>query len=162
MKTYELLRVSTGSKSTIGVLYDVMFRNAVAQKQKNMLSFTLEDTHRNIKVYGQTRIPTGVYPLRLREYGSFHDKYKEKFDWHEGMIEICDVPDFSDVLIHIGNDDDDTEGCLLVANTASQNLTESGFVGQSTDAYKRVYLNILKALKTGEDVRLKIVDYEFI
>ena len=48
---------------------------------------------------------------------------------------------FEYILIHCGNDDDDTSGCLLLGDTQTQNNVSDGFVGASTQAYKRVYPN---------------------
>lgn len=157
----EVLRISSGEQSTLGVLY-VIPEISPLLKRKNMLAFTIEDEHRNVKVFGETRIPEGKYNIKIRTHGGFHEKYSKKFSWHEGMLEIENVPDFKDVLIHIGNSDEDTAGCLLVANSADQNITERGFIGSSTNAYERVYKTILNSLKKGEEVTIEFIDYDFI
>lgn len=155
----EVLRISSEQDYTLGVLYDVPFKNAVMWKQKHLLSFTIEDEHRTKKVYAETRIADGRYPIKLRTHGGFHQRYSEMFEWHEGMLEICDVPNFTDVLIHIGNDDEDTAGCLLVTRTADLDME---FGGRSKQAYEKVYKHILKALKAGEDVWIEYKSYDFI
>ena len=63
------------------------------------------------KVPGKTRIPEGAYPLRWREHGRWAARFQKQ--GFPGSLEICDVPNFSDVLVHIGNDQGDTEGCVL-------------------------------------------------
>jgi hypothetical protein len=154
----QLVRINSMNDFTLGVLYDVPRKNSIMFKQKHMLSFTIEDEHRTKKVYSETRIPSGRYRIKLRKYGGFNERYSARFEWHEGMLEICDVPNFTDVLIHIGNDDDDTAGCLLTARTADMR----GFIGGSTEQYEKVYKHILPALKQGEDVWVEYIDYDFI
>ena len=82
---------------------------------QRFVCFGLEDEYRADKVAGETRIPAGQYSVSLRTHGGFHDRYSERFaDIHRGMLEVADVPGFSDILIHVGNTDEDTSGCLLV------------------------------------------------
>lgn len=144
MTKYVVSRYSGKTDDTLGLLHRISMTGA------EFLCYTLEDEERTEKMFGETRIPSGTYKLGLRTHGGFHERYSEKFSFHFGMVEVLDVPGFTDILIHIGNDDDDTAGCLLVGDTASQNITKPGFVGSSTDAYKRVYRKILKDLNAGD------------
>jgi hypothetical protein len=118
--------------------------------------FGLEDEHRTSKVYSETRIADGVYYLELRTEGGFHERYLSKYGpkFHKGMLWIKDVPNFEYVLIHIGNDDDDTAGCLLVG---SSNSNGSNFIGASEKAYKKFYPKIADALLNGECVEIEFV-----
>ncbi len=111
--------------------------------------YTLEDEYRSEKVFGKTRIPDGRYKIELRTEGGFHQRYTKKFSLHKGMLWIKDVPNFEYILIHIGNDDDDTAGCLLVGTTADK---DRGFIGASSNAYKDLYPKVLSAIESGEDV----------
>ena len=113
---------------------------------------TLEPEYREVKIYGKKRIPNGKYKLGFRTEGGFHQKYLKKFgaEFHKGMIEIKDVPDFEFVLIHIGNKRKDTLACLLTG--MSNNANDIGFIGGSTEAYKKIYPEISKALFSGEEV----------
>lgn len=110
--------------------------------------FTLEDEYRDVKVAGETRIPEGTYEIGLRTEGGFHGRYSKRFNWHKGMLHVLNVPNFKWILIHIGNDEDDTAGCLLVGETCDIN----GFVGRSGAAYKDVYLKVIAAIEKGEKV----------
>ena len=77
--------------------------------------FGLEDEYREEKVPKETRIPAGTYPVRLRTEGGLHGRYRRRFsDIHQGMLHVQDVPGFEYILIHVGNTDEDTAGCLLV------------------------------------------------
>ena len=80
------------------------------------------------------------------------------------MLEINNVYNsnmsFSNILIHCGNTDDDTAGCLLVGNVCTQNITKSGFLGQSSLAYKRIYPKILSILEIQQKLLIKIINFE--
>lgn len=130
--------------------------------------FTIEDEKRTQKVFGETRVPDGRFKVALRREGGFHKRYTKKFNdpsskhymgdnWHQGMLCIFNYDNwmlrtaeyiFQFILIHIGNTDDDTAGCLLTGLT--QSMDEAGFIGQSTDAYKMVYPAIRDACLAQE------------
>jgi hypothetical protein len=111
--------------------------------------FGLEDEHRIDKVPGETRIPSGFYSVRLRTVGGFHANYSDRFAGiHQGMLQVMDVPGFEFILIHVGNTDKDTAGCLLVGCNAN---TSSGLsVGSSVKAYKRLYSRVIEAAKADQ------------
>ena len=155
----ELYRFSSQNESTLGILYIVNDET----NQKDFLCFTLEDQKREIKVYGETRIPKGTYQIEYRKEGGYHNKYSKRFpSIHRGMLEIRDVPNFTHILLHCGNTDDDTDGCLLVGNVVSQNITKDGFLGQSTDCYKRIYPILADILDTQKHLWIKIINFEEI
>ncbi len=112
--------------------------------------FGLEDEFREEKVAAETRIPAGTYQVGLRTEGGHHNRYAVRFaDIHKGMLHILDVPNFTWILIHCGNTDEDTAGCLLVG---SQALTDPGEmrITQSVAAYKRFYPLVVDAAAKGE------------
>lgn len=118
--------------------------------------YGLEDEFRNIKLWGETRIQDGSYNVGFRKVGGFHQRYTRKFggQWHKGMLEIKDVPNFKYVLIHIGNDDGDTAACYLVGDTQARG---ENFIGSSSVAYKRMYPKIRNALLNGEKVTIEFL-----
>jgi len=126
----------------------------------DFLCYSLEDEHRDDKVMGRTRIPSGTYDLGLRIEGGLHKKYSSRFaDIHKGMLHIKNVPNFEYICVHCGNDSEDTEGCLLVGDTQSNNKVDSlGFVGKSVQAYKRIYPKIAQAILGGEKVTIEFID----
>ena len=150
----EVIRFSSQNDSTLGLLFDVT-------NGRKFLCFTLEDEDRETKVMSETRIPAGIYELKLRTTGGFHSRYSKKYgSWHKGMIHVQNVPNFRYILWHTGNNDEHTAGCLLLGDTSQQNISKEGFIGGSTSAYKRVYPIIAKALKSGKQVRVKYIDFD--
>ena len=119
--------------------------------------FGLEDEFREVKMAGETRIPAGRYKVKLRTVGGFHTKYSKRFgSEHHGMLQVMDVPGFEYILIHLGNDDDDTDGCLLVGagcNTANGLLT----IQSSTIAYKSMYEKVWQAA-ANDDLWIEYID----
>lgn len=149
----ELYRYSSNNDDTLGLLF----------VDGRFYCYTLEDEARNEKKYGETRIPAGTYDIELRTVGGFHKRYSLRFPgMHKGMLQLKDVPNFEYILIHIGNDDDDTAGCLLVGNTGNNNQVGRGFVGHSEPAYRRLYPVIAKALQNNEQVKIKIMDWDLL
>ena len=115
---------------------------------------TLEDEERTIKVYGETRIPEGEYEIGLRTVGGQHERHKARYSNHEGMLHIKNVPNFKYILIHSGNHDGHTDGCLLVGDIPPNPENERLTIGASRQAYKRLYPKVLKAIKNGESVTI--------
>jgi len=59
---------------------------------------------------------------------------------------LQDVPNFQYVYIHIGNDDDHTDGCLLVADSVKSNrFDQNNNLSSSTPAFKRLYQKMCEA-----------------
>ena len=150
----EVIRFNKGVDSTNGILFDVT-------DERKFLCYTLEDESREEKVWGETCIPEGEYQIKFRREGGYHTKYSKRFsDIHMGMLEVCDVPNFKYILIHCGNTDEDTAGCLLVGDTQENNdIKKNGFIGKSTKAYMRIYPAIAKALEAGEEVTIAYRDF---
>ena len=158
----EVIRISSGSDSTNGILLEVdkMASNPYEEGfrcKRKFLAYTLEDEYREEKVYGETRIPNGIYELGLRKVGGYNQRYTKRFpDIHKGMLQVLNVPNFEYILIHCGNTDEHTAGCLLVGDSQENNqIQKDGFIGKSTQAYKRIYPSIAKALERGEKVTIR-------
>ena len=111
--------------------------------------FGLEDEYREEKVKHETRIPAGTYKLKPRSEGGFYNRYttQKRFKhFHEEMIEIADVPDFTFVLIHCGNDESDTSGCLLLGADRDEGRM---YLLNSTLAYTEFYKHVIEAVQKG-------------
>ena len=143
----DVVRTQFGKDATNGMLFiDKVFE-----------AFTLEDEVRDVKVHSETAIPLGEYEIKLRTEGGFHSKYTARYGaMHKGMLWLQDVPNFKWILIHTGNQDSHTAGCLLIGET-QQDLDKGkdGFIGGSGDAYKKMYPKVADALLAGEKVTIK-------
>ena len=119
--------------------------------------FGLEDEFRVAKLVDETRIPAGRYKVLLRTAGTHHQKYQEQFpDIHRGMLHIQNVPGFEFILIHCGNTQANTSGCLLVGTGA---VTEEGnmSISSSRIAYRRLYPMVVDAAGAGS-LEIEFVD----
>ena len=154
----EVLRFSSEVDSTSGLLFDITDGN------RKFLAYTLEDEYREDKEMHETRVPAGTYKITLRTEGGFHQRYEAKYgDMHKGMLWVRDIPGFEYILIHTGNTDEHTSGCLLVGDTQTNNQTQKdGFIGSSVQAYKRVYPPIAKVLEDGGTVSITYTDFDTI
>lgn len=145
-----LLRNPSKKESTRGVLLinDVVFCD------------TLEDEKREIKVSGETRIPSGRYRILKREAVSKLTKtYRDKFDWFDFHLEIQNVPNFQYVYIHVGNYDENTDGCILLGRGFTDYEDESA-IWNSRKAFKEFYLRVSDALNNNEEVWITIYDHK--
>lgn len=107
--------------------------------------FGLEDEFRAVKIPGETRIPAGSYKITLKTWGGFHERYKvdRRFrEYHQGMLWVREVPDFENILIHVGNTEKDTAGCLLVGMVRDETRM---VIYRSAEAYEKLYRRVLPA-----------------
>ncbi len=153
-----VIRLGDNGDATLGAFYvNGIFR-----------CFTIEDQEqKGDKVMHETRVPEGRYEVRLRAEGGFHKRYGQKYpDIHKGMLCISNRPNwiieqdgkkFQYILIHVGNTDDHTSGCLLL-NYGADSSTFRG--SNSGNAYKDIYPEIAKACEDGEEVLITYIDME--
>lgn len=143
----EVERYKSNDKATLSRIY----------VDGKFICYGLEDEFREVKVKGETRIPAGTYKIALRKEGGFHQRYsvdKRTKDFHKGMLWVRNVPNFEYILIHIGNEEKDTDGCLLVGMTAD----ETNFkVLRSAEAYELLYKKVLKSAEDGT-LSIKYID----
>jgi len=144
-----LYRVMSGKESTLGVFY---INNSPE-------CFTLEDEFRLEKKSGETRIPAGTYEVTFNEnITPMTEKYRKRYKWFTFHLQIQDVPNFKYVYIHVGNDDGDTEGCILLGDTLENNQYDDGFIGNSRKAFERAYKKVSNVLKDNGRVKITIKD----
>jgi hypothetical protein len=142
-----VVRTQFGTDATNGLL----FINGIFE------CYTLEDQYQAVKVMHETCIPEGTYDIKFRKTGGFHAKYSERYkNAHYGMLHIQDVPNFTYILIHTGNTDEHTSGCLIVGETQQDlEVSKDGFIGSSTVAYKKMYAKVAGQLLQGKDVSIE-------
>lgn len=108
--------------------------------------FTLEDEVREVegvpvsqwKIPKVTAIPRGRYRCVI--------SHSNRFDVE--MPELLNVPGYSGVRIHPLNTAKETDGCIGVGD---ENPSD-GFMGESRNAYKRVFEKISNAIAHGDQV----------
>lgn len=147
----KLKRTQQNRVSTVGEMFIDGWLGCVA----------LEDAWHVAKIAGITRIPAGTYPLKLRTEGGLHPKYAARFpDMHKGMLWIQDVPGFEFIYIHLGNDPDDSKGCILVGSDIVRpgSDDEPYRVTGSEKAYREIYPMIADAITRGERAWFQAVD----
>jgi len=116
----------------------------------SFVCFGLEDEYREHKIPSETRVAAGTYDVRLRTVGGFHQRYQNRYgDLHRGMLHVQEVPDFEYILIHVGNTDEDTAGCLLVGEDAITTQGEMR-VNMSRSAYQKLYPMVVDAAARGD------------
>ena len=76
------------------------------------------------KVYSKTAIPAGTYKVTLQ----YSPKYKKKMPY------LHDVPHFLGILIHSGNTEGDSAGCIIVGKN-----TVKGKVLESRTTFQKLY-----------------------
>ena len=143
----QVVRTQFGRDATNGLLFiDGLFE-----------CYTLEDQYQEVKVMHETCIPEGTYDIKFRTVGGFHERYKKRYgNSHYGMLHLQDVPGFTYILIHAGNTDEHTSGCLIVGETQQDlDVSEDGFVGSSGKAYVKLYNKIAKQLLIGNPVTIE-------
>lgn len=132
------------------------------------ISHCLEDEKREVKVAGETRIPSGFYQLKIWNDGKDPNQWvlshREKYgDWFTFPIEVTKVPGFAGVLIHAGIDQSHTEGCILLDDTIGNNTIDPANQGsRSLQAVKRFYQKAYPILESGGKVFLQVRDEDFL
>lgn len=109
--------------------------------------YTLEDQIRPTgeKVYGQTAIPYGKYPVEIT--------FSPKFGTDMPLIE--NVPGFAGIRIHTGQSNRDTAGCLLVGtDVKGTKLTGS------EKAFNYLFSILQKAQNEGRKIFIEFLSTE--
>lgn len=153
-----VLRLGDNGDTTVGAFYiDGVLKCGTIEDQEQ----------KGDKVKHETRVPEGTYKVGLRAAGGFHNRYSRKFpDIHKGMLCIYNQDNwklvengktFQYILIHLGNHDDNTSGCLLL----NYGIDTGRYRGsRSGDAYKAIYPEIAEAIEKGEEVTMTYIDVE--
>lgn len=133
----EVIRTTCGPTCTLGKLYIDDVEHC----------YTLEDIVRpdGEKVYGETAIPAGRYRVAI----TFSNRFQCD------MPLLMEVPNFSGIRIHYGNEAKDTHGCILVGTHVSPN---GDAITESRAAYYRIFDKIRDAIDAGEEVYIEVKD----
>lgn len=91
-------------ETTIGDLFIDDQRFCVTLEDEIRVDDPSTPSNEGAKVYGKTAIPPGRYEVTI----NFSPKFQKM------MLAVLDVPGFTGIRIHSGNDAEDTLGCILV------------------------------------------------
>jgi hypothetical protein len=138
-----LNRIAETKSSTAGTLWH----------DKKWLGWIIEDGHNEPKIPGKTRIPAGRYKIEKQTFGKFFEKYKRQFK-HTFVPHLINVPGFEGILMHAGNNIDDTRGCLL-PNRLLQVDENGNYSGQLSLA---CYDDLIEYLTPHDEIWITISD----
>lgn len=142
-------RVARKDSYTIGKLYinDQYICDTLEDTDRNLTKETPLDKIKDTKIYGKTAIPTGRYKVNMN---TVSPKFKDR-SWavpYNGCIpRLENVPGFEGVLIHPGNTDEDTLGCILVG--------KNNVKGQVTNSQNTFHI-LMKELQKFNEVFITI------
>lgn len=125
----EVKRIAKQSTYTIGKLFidGEYFCDTLEDVCRGLTQDMTEAQIAQIKVKGQTAIPSGTYKVDIT--------FSQKFKKYLPILE--NVKGFEGIRIHSGNDSDDTEGCLLVGKNKAK-----GQVLESRDTFNKLMSKI--------------------
>lgn len=139
----ELKRIARKDKYTIGHLYinGEYFCDTLEDPDRGLVSSMSNSQIAMKKIKGDTAIPTGLYKITLNvtssKYSNFNKYPYAKF-CNGKMPRLLNVPGYEGVLIHAGNTQKDTEGCILVGMNH-----QVGKVLDSQKTFKKLYEKLL-------------------
>ena len=102
------------------------------------------DWEKEKKVDGKTAIPEGTYRIVM----GWSSRYRRLMPFLEN------VPHFSAVMVHTGNTNSDTRGCILVGVYSRRN-----FIAHSRDTFEPLRDAIAHAYAKHEDIFIEIVPF---
>jgi hypothetical protein len=126
--------------------------DTLEDKDRGLKKIMTLGTLLKLKVKGQTAIPVGRYEV-VTNVQSPKLKDKPAYQFINGMVpRITDVPAYDGVLIHIGNTEKDTEGCILVGTKSDAAVLD---IVNSTEAFHKL-IAILQQRKEGEQIFITV------
>ena len=136
---------------TVGNLYinGKWIANTLEDVDRNLNSSMSVEQIKAIKKPNETAIPTGTYEVTLDIFSpKFGNKSFYKKTCNGKLPRLLNVKGFDGVLIHCGNTNLDTSGCILVG----RNL-EKGKVLKSQETFEKLY-KILKENKNNLTIKI--------
>lgn len=138
---------------TIGLLYvgSQFFCNTMEDPDRGLTFNMSLDEIKKKKVYGDTAIPKGRYRVDMN---TVSPKFSlvSKYSFCGGkMPRLMNVPGYSGILIHPGNTQKDSFGCIL---PGVNNV--KGMVTNSYETFKKLYAILSDANKAGKQIFIEI------
>ena len=130
----KIVRTFPNEKQTLGKLF--IINESIIEFDCHTLELTWKDNKKDVSC-----IPVGTYRMKRR----FSDKYGQH--WH-----ILDVPGRDMILIHFGNFNKDTRGCVLVGMGLAD-INKDGYLDVTES---KVALERINEILTGDEYELII------
>ena len=128
------------------------FCNCLEDADRGLDNSMSEDMIITLKKPSITAIPRGTYEITLDVISSKYSKVQFYKDVCNGKVpRLKNVKGFDGILIHAGNTDKDSSGCLLVG----QNKIK-GQVVNSKETFKQLYKLLQDGKSRGEKIVIKI------
>lgn len=128
------------------------FCNCLEDTDRGLDNSMSEDMIRTLKKPSITAIPRGTYEITLDVVSPKYSKVQFYKDVCNGKVpRLKNVKGFDGILIHAGNTDKDSSGCLLVG----QNKVK-GQVVNSKETFKQLYKLLQDGKSRGEKIIIKI------
>ena len=128
------------------------FSNVLEDADRGLDNSMSEDMIRTLKKPSITAIPRGTYEITLDVLSPKYSKVQFYKDVCNGKVpRLKNVKGFDGILIHAGNTDKDSSGCLLVG----QNKVK-GQVVNSKETFKQLYKLLQDGKSRGEKITIKI------
>lgn len=128
------------------------FCNCLEDADRGLDNSMSEDMIRTLKKPSITAIPRGTYEITLDVISPKYSKVQFYKDVCNGKVpRLKNVKGFDGILIHAGNTDKDSSGCLLVG----QNKVK-GQVVNSKETFKQLYYLLQDGKSRGEKITIKI------
>lgn len=156
--TLTVQRKYKNQKYTIGELYidGIKFCDTLEDKDRGLFQNMPLSTIQDLKVYGETAVPTGHYKITL-------DVVSPKFSQYSFYKEVCDgklprllnVPGFEGVLIHVADGSKGAEllhGCIGIGD----NKIKGGLLN-GKETFIKLYALMLEAKNRNEEITLQII-----
>lgn len=140
---------------TIGELYvdGKFFSNTLEDADRGLDDSMPLAKIKELKKHSITAIPKGTYNITLDVISSrFCTKAFYKQVCNGKLPRLLNVKGFEGILIHAGNTDKDTDGCLLVGMNF-----EKGKVLKSQETFRELYKLLKDKHDKGEKITIKIL-----
>lgn len=122
----------------------------------DVLEDRVRDLENQVKVPNKTAIPYGTYEITLdvksTKYSDFN-KYPWAKEYNGYLPRLTNVPLFLGILIHPGNTEHDSSGCLLVG----ENKVVGKVINSKTTFERLMKEYLLPAKKRDEKINITIV-----
>lgn len=132
-----LKRIYKGENYTIGHIYidGEYICDSIEDKDRGLTDQMSEQDIKKTKVVNETAIPTGTYKLTLDVVSPKFIQKLYYYNFCKGKLpRLLGVKGFNGILIHKGNTQKDSSGCIIVGYNK-----EKGKVINSQEAFEKLY-----------------------